>query len=294
MTANARALSAAAVVVGLASQNLGAALAKNLFPVVGVEGAVAMRIAFSALILLALFRPWRGPSIRGAWRDLALYGAALGTMNLSIYQAFKLIPIGAAVAIEVLGPLAVVLAASRRPADHAWTLLAAGGLYLLLRDAWSGAALDPRGVAFALAAAGCWALYIVFGKRVSDAVSGGRAVAIGMSIAALLTTPLAATRVGEAVFQPGVLALGVAVAVLSSALPYLLEMAALRRLPSRIFGLLVSSAPAVAAVAGFVVLGERLSPTQWLAVACIAAASAGASVWVGPGRPAPAAQGREP
>lgn len=289
MSGGASALPAAAVAVGLISQNLGAALAKNLFPIVGVEGAVAMRIAFSAILLGVLLRPWRGPSIRDVWPDLLLYGAALGVMNLCIYQAFKLIPIGVAVAIEVLGPLAVVLAATRRLVDHVWTLLAAAGLYLLLRDAWSGAALDPRGVAFALAAAGCWALYIVFGKRVSGRLSGGRAVAIGMIVATMLTAPLAVPRVDAAMFLPATLALGVAVAVLSSALPYLLEMFALRRLPSRVFGLLVSSAPAVAAVAGFLVLRETLSVTQWLAVGCVAIASAGAATWVRRGQPGSAA-----
>lgn len=291
MSGGASALPAAAVAVGLISQNLGAALAKNLFPIVGVEGAVAMRIAFSAILLVVLLRPWRGPSIRDVWPDLLLYGAALGVMNLCIYQAFKLIPIGVAVAIEVLGPLAVVLAATRRLVDHVWTLLAAAGLYLLLRDAWSGAALDPRGVAFALAAAGCWALYIVFGKRVSGRLSGGRAVAIGMIVATMLTAPLAVPRVDAAMFLPATLALGVAVAVLSSALPYLLEMFALRRLPSRVFGLLVSSAPAVAAVAGFLVLRETLSVTQWLAVGCVAIASAGAATWVRRDQPGTAVEG---
>jgi inner membrane transporter RhtA len=204
----------------------------------------------------------------------------LGCMNLLIYHAFKLIPIGIAVAIEVTGPLAVVVASSRRWRDLGWVACAVLGLVLLLplrADTGAGhPALDPAGIAFALGAAFCWAMYIVFGKRASK-LEGGQAVAWGMLAASLFTVPLGALHAGAALLQPAVLMKGLAVALLSSALPYSLEMMALRRLPRRAFGILVSSAPAVGALAGFVVLGEQLAPLQWLAIVLVMAASAGSA-----------------
>jgi inner membrane transporter RhtA len=265
----------ALVMAGLVVQNLGAAWAKHLFPLVGAEGVTALRVGFSALFLMLAVRPWRQ---RPAARDilnLAIYGGMLGCMNLLIYRAFNLIPIGVAVAIEVTGPLVVVLASSRRPLDFAWVACAAAGLALLLP--WrADATLAPVGVAYAMGAAFCWAMYIVFGKRVST-LPGGQAVAWGMLAAALLTVPIGVVHAGGALLAPGVLFGGLLVAVLSSMLPYSLEMIALRRLPRRVFGVLVSSAPAVGALAGWAVLGERLAPLQWLALLLVMAALAGSS-----------------
>ena len=264
---------------GLVSQNLGAAWAKHLFPLIGSEGVTALRVGFSALILLLAMRPWRH---RLAGRDaanLAVYGGMLGLMNLLIYRAFNLIPIGVAVAIEVTGPLVVVLLHSRRAADFAWVACAAAGLALLLpwRPAQlPGSALAPAGVAYATGAAFCWAMYIVFGKRVST-LPGGQAVGWGMLAAAMLTVPIGVAHARAALLAPTVLAGGLLVAVLSSALPYTLEMVALKRLPRRVFGILVSSAPAVGALAGWAVLGERLAPTQWLALLLVMAALAGSA-----------------
>jgi inner membrane transporter RhtA len=198
-------------------------------------------------------------------------------MNLLIYRAFALIPIGVAIAIEVTGPIAVVLLASRRPRDFAWVACAVAGLALLLPLRAGAAALDPRGVAWAVGAAFCWAMYIVFGKRAST-IRGGDAVAWGMLAAAVFTVPFGVAHAGGALLAPNVLMTGLAVAVLSSALPYSLEMIALARLPRRVFGMMVSSAPAVGALAGFVVLGERLATSQWLAIALVIVASAG-SAW---------------
>lgn len=269
---------ALAVLAALALQNAGAAFAKSLFPVVGAPGIAALRIGFAAMLLLAVWRPWRTRLDRAAVAWLLAYGAALGLMNLVIYLSFQRIPIGIAVAIEVTGPLAVVLLGSRRPFDFAWAALAIVGLVLLtpLTSALDmSGALDPLGVALALLAAMCWALYIVFGKRVSALVPAGPAVAIGMAVAALLTVPLGIAEAGSALFQPATLAAGAAVALLSSAIPYSVEMAALRRLPQRAFGILVASGPALAALAGWALLGESLTILQLTAIACIIAASLG-------------------
>ena len=267
------ALSLVALTASLISQNLGAAIAKGLFPVVGVEGMTALRVGLSALLLLAFWRPWRWPLARRDLGNLVIYGAMLGGMNLCIYHAFGRIPIGIATAIETTGPLVVVLAASRRALDVAWVALALAGLALLLPLA-SDAPLDPLGLLFAFGAALSWALYIVFGKRVST-LRGGQAVSLGMLVAALLAVPIGAAHAGTAMLVPTTLLAGLGVALLSSAVPYSLEMAALRRMPRHVFGILVSATPAVGAACGALVLGERLSGLQWLAIACIIGASAG-------------------
>jgi len=262
------------------STYVGAAIAKHLFPAVGSQGVTALRVGLAACLLLAWFRPWRTPLPRSAIPNLLLYGLMLGCMNLLIYGAFARIPIGIAVAIEVTGPLLVVLAGSRRVTDFAWLACAVLGLWLLLPlrlSATSHAgALDPLGMLLAGGAALCWAMYIVFGKRVST-LQSGQAVGWGMLAAALFTVPAGAIHAGAGLLAPGVLAAGLGVALLSSALPYSLEMLALRRLPRRVFGMLVSASPAVSALAGWLVLGEQLTVVQWLAIALIVAASGGAA-----------------
>ncbi len=268
------ALPVLAIAASLVSQNLGAACAKLLFPLVGIEGVTALRIGLSALLLLAFWRPWRHAVARHDVANLVAYGVMLGGMNLCIYHAFGRIPIGIATAIEVVGPLAVVLAASRRWVDVAWVALAALGLWLLLPLRARAAPLDPVGVLFAFGAAASWALYIVFGKRVAGLASG-QAVSLGMLVAAVFAVPIGVAHAGGAMFAPRVLLAGFGVALLSSAISYSLEMAALHRLPRHVFGILVSASPAVGALCGFVVLGERLGALQWLAVACIVVASAG-------------------
>ena len=245
-------IGAGAVVASLAAQNVGAAFAKHLFPVVGAYGVTGLRIALAALLLLTLRRPWRRMPARAIVPALVAYGAMLGLMNLLIYQAFARLPIGVATGIEVLGPLAVVLWGSRARRDLAWFAAAVTGLVLLL-PLRAGAALDPLGLAFAGGAAACWALYIVYGKRVSDAL-GGDAVAWGMVIAAAINVPIGAVAAGPALLTPWVLGIGFVVAVLSSALPYSLEMEAMRRLPAHVFGILLSA-------------GLGLGPTPML-VAC--------------------------
>lgn len=265
-----------AILASMVSVNAGAAWAKGLFPLVGSQGVTAVRVGLAAIIMLAVVRPWRTLPARRDALNLLVYGLMLGCMNLLIYGAFARIPIGIAVAIEVVGPLGVVVLSSRRARDFGWVLLAAFGLWLLAPVHDGVPPLDPAGVAYALGAAFCWAMYIVFGKRVST-LNGGHAVAWGMLAAALFTVPVGVAHAGADLLLPTVLAGGLAVAVLSSALPYSLEMAALARLPRRVFGILVSAGPAFAALAGWVVLGERLTGMQWLAIALVILACGGAA-----------------
>ncbi len=269
-----------AILASMVSVNAGAAWAKHLFPLVGSQGVTAVRVGLAAVIMLAIVRPWRSLPARRDALNLLVYGLMLGCMNLLIYGAFARIPIGIAVAIEVVGPLGVVVLSSRRARDFAWVLLAAFGLWLLAPVHEGVAPLDPAGVAYALGAAFCWAMYIVFGKRVSH-LNGGQAVAWGMLAAALFTVPVGVAHAGGSLLLPTVLAGGLAVAVLSSALPYSLEMAALARLPRRVFGILVSAGPAFAALAGWVVLGERLTGLQWLAILLVILACGGAAATAG-------------
>lgn len=269
-----------AILASMVSVNAGAAWAKHLFPLVGAQGVTAVRVGLAAAIMLAVVRPWRTLPARRDALNLLVYGLMLGCMNLLIYGAFARIPIGVAVAIEVVGPLGVVVLSSRRARDFGWVLLAALGLWLLAPVHDGVPPLDPVGVAYALGAAFCWAMYIVFGKRVST-LNGGHAVAWGMLAAALFTVPVGVAHAGGALLLPSVLAGGLAVAVLSSALPYSLEMAALKRLPRRVFGILVSAGPAFAALAAWVVLGEMLTALQWLAIALVIVACGGAAATAG-------------
>ena len=275
-------LASLALLASQISVNLGAAVAKNLFGVLGVEAITAFRVGFSALLLLAVFRPWRFPLTGRDVVNLLVYGTVMGMMNLLIYRAFERIPIGIAVAIEVSGPLLVALLSSRRPRNLGACALAGFGLYLLLPlnqllPLNSGASpLDPVGVAYAFGAAACWALYIVFGKRASH-LRGGQAVAWGMLVASLFIVPIGAACVDASVLTPAIALVGLAIAVLSSAVPYSLEMAALRGLPQGLFGMLSSAAPAVSALAAMLILGERLNAMQWIAIGCIVLASAGSA-----------------
>ena len=264
-----------ALLGGMVSLAVGTSFAKGLFPIVGAEGTSTLRVGLSALVLLAIWRPWRFRLTRADAGRIALYGLVLGLMNLSFYMALRTIPLGLAIAIEFSGPLALALIHSRRPVHFALVGLALAGLALLL-PIWSGIeGLDPVGVAFAAFAGLCWALYIVFGKRLSH-MHAGQSVALGMTTAALVIAPFGAAAAGVALLAPSVLLLGLGVALVSSALPYSLEMIALRHIPKRTFGVLLSGEPAVGALAGLLLLHEQLSPLQWLAVGCIIAASIGA------------------
>jgi inner membrane transporter RhtA len=263
------------VLAAVGSVQLGAALAKGLFDEVGPGGTVLLRVLLAALLLAALWRP----RVRGrSRRELLLagaFGASLAAMNLSFYGALDRIPLGVAVTFEFVGPLGVAVAGSRRALDLVWVALAAAGI-LLLSDFGAGD-LDAVGVALALLAGGFWAAYILLSARVGRAFPAGTGLALAMVVAAALLLPAGVAEGGVDLLRPGVLAVGVAVALLSSAVPYSLELEALRRLPPRVFGVLMSLEPAVAALAGFVVLGELLGPREVVAILLVVAASAGAA-----------------
>jgi inner membrane transporter RhtA len=259
----------------MVSFQLGATVAKQLIPTIGSPATTALRLGLSALIVVVLQRPWRSIPSRAAWPVILAYGVSLGAMNSVFYLALRSIPLGIAVAIEFVGPLAVAVSASRRRLDYVWVALAATGLSLLLPITRSGTALDRAGVMYALAAGVGWALYIVFGQKAGQA-HGASASTWGLMIAALITVPIGFADAGSRLLDRAVLPLGFGVAIFSGALPYTLEMIALRRLSARTFGTLMSFEPAIAALAGVVLLREQLTGTQWLAIGAIISASVGA------------------
>jgi inner membrane transporter RhtA len=261
-----------AVLGSVTALGVGTSFAKQLFPQVGSLGTTALRVGFSALLLLALWRPWRWPLSRTDAGAILRYGVALGFMNLLFYMSLRTIPFGVAVAIEFSGPLAVALVSSRKPVDFLWLALAMLGLGLLLP-----AGLDLQGVLFALAAAVCWGAYIVFGKRVGH-LHAGHSVALGLTVAALAAVPFGIWQAGSALLEPRILLFGLGVAAVSSALPISLEMVALKRLPQEAFGIMTSMEPAVAALLGLLMLDELLTAMQWLAIVCTMLAAAGSAV----------------
>ena len=269
---------AAAILGSVTFLGVGTSWAKHaLFPLIGAQGTTALRVGFSAVLLLVLWHPWRRPLTRRDAMQIAVYGAALGAMNLCFYLALRTIPFGVAVAIEFAGPLAVALWSSRRPLDFIWVTLAVLGLGLLLPVRNGVGALDPVGVLFALTAAVFWATYIVFGKRVGH-LPTRHTVPLGLTVAALVVAPIGIGHAGGALLAPDVLAVGAGVAVLSSAIPISLEMMALKRLPPQAFGVMISVEPAVSALLALVLLGESLSLIQWSAIGMIVMASMGSAV----------------
>ncbi|GHF97871.1 threonine transporter RhtB [Deinococcus piscis] len=262
------------LLAGMLTIQGGAAIAKGLFPQVGPMGTAGLRVVLAAALLSLLFRPnWRGIT-PAQWRLIVPYGLALGLMNLAFYAALARLPLGVAVTIEFTGPLVLSLLLSRRPADFLWVLLAAAGIGLMApRGDMQG--LDPVGIGFALLAGFFWALYILAGSRVSRELSGTLSVTTGMWVAAAVTLPFALAGAGTGLFAPGVLLAGLGVALLSSAVPYTLEMQAMKFIPAKVFGVLSSLEPAIAAVAGLLLLGETLTPVQWLALIAVMTASAG-------------------
>ena len=263
------AVAVVSLVVAMASFQAGASIAKQLIPAIGAPATTALRLGLSALIVCILQRPWRSPPSRSSLGVILVYGLALGTMNFVFYMA-----LGIAVALEFTGPLAVALVGSRRRTDFLWIALAVLGLMFLLPLSRTEGSVDPVGVAFALAAGFCWALYIIFGQKAGRA-HGPAASAWGMLIAASFTVPIGLALTGRGILSPAVLPMGFAVAVLSSAFPYTLEMIALRQLATKTFGTLMSLEPAIAALAGLVFLSERLTVTQWLAIGAVMIASMG-------------------
>jgi inner membrane transporter RhtA len=262
------------VLAGLVCQEVGAGIAVTLFPQVGSVGMVALRLGFSAIILMVAFRPSvRGRNV-GDWMTVVGFGLVLAVMNVLFYLAIARIPLGTAVTIEFLGPLVLSVVISRRASAWLWAALALAGVALLGRDGFDG--LDPVGVAFALGAGAMWVGYILLSGRTGQRFAKLDGLAIAMTIGAVVTIPVGAVTAGPAIFAPHILLFGLAVAVLSSAIPYGLELLALRRLPSATFSILLSLAPALAALAGLVILRQSLGWLDVAAIAFVIAASMGA------------------
>ncbi|MFD9287389.1 DMT family transporter [Streptomyces sp. NPDC060030] len=264
----------ALVVAGGLSVQFGAAVAVLLMPKAGALGVVTLRLAAAALVMLVVCRPKLRGHSRADWGTVVAFGIAMGGMNTLFYQAADRIPLGAAVTLEVLGPLVLSVVASRRLVSLVWAALALCGVFLLSGGGFDR--LDPVGVAFALGAGVMWALYILFSARTGRRFPQADGLALAMVVAAALSLPLGIMESGSKLVVPSTLGLGIAVALLSSVLPYTLELMALRRLPAPTFAVLMSLEPAIAATAGFLILDQALSTTDALAIALVIGASMGA------------------
>jgi inner membrane transporter RhtA len=269
-------LPVAMVLIAMTSIQSGASLAKTLFPVLGAQGTTAVRLVLASVILLAILRPWRVAFSVGSLRMIIPYGIALGAMNLLFYMAIDRIPLGIGVALEFTGPLAVAMFHSRRLVDFIWIALAVSGLVLLIPMGETNN-LDLIGVAYALAAGVCWGAYIVFGQK-AGAEHGVQTSAWGVLIAALCVAPIGVAHAGSALFDTALIPAAIGLAILSTALPLSLEMAAMTKIPARTFSTLMSMEPAIGALSGLIFLQEYLSLTQWLAILAIITASAGATL----------------
>ncbi|HFV9221325.1 threonine/homoserine exporter RhtA [Enterobacter roggenkampii] len=274
-------LPVAVILIAMLSIQSGASLAKSLFPLVGAPGVTALRIVLGTAILVVIFKPWRLRFKKEQRLPLLFYGLSLGAMNYLFYLSIQTIPLGIAVALEFTGPLAVALFSSRRPVDFIWVVLAVLGLWFLLPLGQSVSEIDLTGAALALGAGACWAVYILTGQRAGEE-HGPATVALGSLIAAIVFVPIGMAQATESIWQWSVMPIGLAVAILSTALPYSLEMIALTRLPTRIFGTLMSMEPALAAISGMVFLGETLTLPQTLALCSIIAASMGSTLTMRP------------
>ena len=265
------------VLLGIGTTQLGAAVAKSLFNEIGSTGTVFLRVGFAALTLLLLWRPRLRGYAPANYFAVILFGLTLSGMNLSFYSALERIPLGIAVTLEFVGPLGVAIVGSRRLLDLVWVLLAAAGIILLAP--WGGAKLDPIGVELALLAGSLWAAYILLSARVGRAFPGGAGLALAMSIAAVILLPLGVLSGGTALLHPKLLVAGFGVALLSSTIPFSLELEALRRLPTNVFGVLLGLEPAIAALVGFVILGEKLELRAIIAILLVTLATVGASIF---------------
>jgi inner membrane transporter RhtA len=266
-----RAAAVGLVLAAGVSPQIGAAFAVTLFDELGPAGTAFLRLAFAAIVLWAIWRP----RLTGDLRLAGAFGVSLGLMNLSFYNAIDRIPLGVAVTIGFAGPLLVAVLGSRRPLDVVWIALAAVGIVLLVDP--GGGSVDPIGVGFAFAGAVCWMAYIYLSKRTGAAFPGGSGLALAMAVGALIVLPAGVIQAGGGRAEPDLLGAALVVAFASSVLPYSLDLEALRRLPEAVFGVLMSLDPAVAALAGFVVLGQDLGVREVLAIAMVVVASAGAA-----------------
>lgn len=265
-----------AVLLAIISVQCGAAIAKGLFPEIGAAATASLRIGLSAIILLLTFRPKLSELNAKQWKYVILYGLSLGAMNMVFYFAIERIPIGLGVTLEFVGPLVLAIFSSKKAVDFIWVILAAVGIALIAP--WTDKGLDLIGVLLALLAGAFWAAYILLGGRISKIMKGGEAVAVGMLFATILILPFGFAGGGLNHLNPKLLALGAALALLSSAIPFTLEITALKQLPPRTFSILMSLEPAMASLAAFVFLHEYLTVVECAAVACVVIASAGSSL----------------
>ncbi|MER5644211.1 DMT family transporter [Streptosporangium sp. NPDC002524] len=265
------------VILAILSVQVGAGFAKDLFSQLPPSAVVFLRIATGALIMGAIARPrLRGLSRADLGAGVA-FGVTLGVMNLSFYEALARLPMGVAVAIEFLGPLGVAVAASRRRLDLLWVALAGSGVALLAPWDTTASRISWAGIAFALVAAACWAGYILLSASVGRRFPGSTGLSLAMIVSCLLVAPVGITSGGTDLLQPELLLIGLGVGLLSSVIPYSIELEALRRMPKRVFGILMSLEPAVAALVGLLVLGEVLQMREWAAIGCVVVASVGAT-----------------
>jgi len=265
-----------AVLLSIVSVQSGAAIAKTLFPAIGAATTASLRIGISAIILLAVYRPNLRTISKAQWKIVIPYGLALGAMNLIFYLSIERIPLGLAVTLEFIGPLLLAVVGSRKITDFIWVALAAAGIALIAP--WKENGVDILGASLALVAGGFWALYIVLGGRISKIMDGGSAVATGMLFASLLILPFGIAAGKMDSVTPGLFGLGIALALLSSAIPFTLEMKALKQIPARTFSILMSLEPAMASLCALVFLQEYLSLNEILAVVCVIAASVGSTL----------------
>lgn len=265
-----------AVLIAIISVQSGAAIAKGLFPAIGASGTASLRIGISALILLSVYRPNLMKITAKQWRIVVPYGLALGAMNLIFYLAIERIPLGLAVTLEFIGPLLVAVSGSRRLIDFLWILLATAGILLIAP--WTNSGIDSIGMLLALLAGGLWATYIILGGKISKIMHGGEAVATGMLFGSLLIVPIGIFGNGLANITPTYLYMGLALALLSSAIPFTLEMKALGQLPARTFSILMSLEPAAASLCALLFLQEQLNFNEILAVIFVVVASAGSTI----------------
>ncbi len=266
------------VLIAIFSVQGGASFAKQLFPILGPQAATFWRASISALILLVIYRPWMQKYSRSTLGIVAIYGICLACMNLTFYLSIERIPLGVAVALEFTGPLAVAILGSKRALDIVWVVLAAVGIILVLPHSDFSKSIDLTGVVLALVAGAFWGFYIILAKKVGAKIPGGTATAMGLTVAALTVTIPAFSHLHPMEYSGRMWMMILAMAVLSGAIPFSLEMIALRSIPSKTFGVLMSLEPAVAALMGFVFLSEKLSGIQLIAILCVMIASCGSSL----------------
>ncbi len=262
----------------MVSVQIGAAFAKSLFPILGPIPTVMLRISIAAMILALVWRPWRTKITKKSAKAILLYGTTLGLMNITFYLSLTRIPLGICVALEFTGPLTVALFSSKHKTDLVWAILATIGIILILPLKTGQAPLDTIGILLALFAGACWAFYIVMGNKLGALLHAGTATSLGMIVAAIVTLPFGLATVHFASLTPNVLFWGAAVAILSSAIPYSIEMVAMKKIPIKTFGIFMSLEPAIAALSALLILREHLYTSQWLAILCVITASAGSAL----------------